>query len=75
MKKVISYFVQGLIFIAPIGVTTYVVYLVFKFIDNLLKNIYRSGVANKYSGGESFDCVDSYHTAGFPGAINYCKNL
>ncbi len=37
MKKIASYFVQGLLFIAPIGVTTYVVYLVFKFIDNLLK--------------------------------------
>ncbi|MCD6565189.1 MAG: DUF502 domain-containing protein [Bacteroidales bacterium] len=37
MKRVAGYFVQGLLFIAPIGVTVYVVYLVFKFIDNLLK--------------------------------------
>lgn len=37
MKKIRGYFIQGLLFIAPIGVTVYVVYLVFRFIDNLLK--------------------------------------
>ena len=37
MKRIAGYFVQGLLFIAPIGVTVYVVYLVFRFIDNLLK--------------------------------------
>ena len=37
MKRIAGYFVQGLLFIAPIGVTAYVVYLVFRFIDNLLK--------------------------------------
>ena len=37
MKRIAGYFVQGLLFIAPIGVTVYVVYLVFRLIDNLLK--------------------------------------
>ncbi|MCH7657165.1 MAG: DUF502 domain-containing protein [Bacteroidetes bacterium] len=37
MKKIAGYFIQGLLFIAPIGVTAYIVYLVFRFIDNLLK--------------------------------------
>ena len=37
MKRIAGYFVQGLLFIAPIGVTVYVVYMVFRFIDNLLK--------------------------------------
>jgi len=37
MRRITGYFVQGLLFIAPIGVTAYVVYLVFRFIDNLLK--------------------------------------
>ena len=37
MKRIAGYFIQGLLFIAPIGVTIYVVYLVFSFIDNLLK--------------------------------------
>ena len=37
MKRIAGYFVQGLLFIAPIGVTVYVVYMVFSFIDNLLK--------------------------------------
>lgn len=37
MKRIGGYFIQGLLFIAPIGITVYIVYLVFRFIDNLLK--------------------------------------
>ena len=37
MKRVAGYFVQGLLFITPTGITTYVIYLIFRFIDNLLK--------------------------------------
>ena len=36
MKKLISYFLQGLLFIVPIAATIYVVYKLFIFIDGLL---------------------------------------
>jgi uncharacterized membrane protein len=38
MKKLISYFLQGLLYIAPIGVTIYIIYVIFKFVDNLLQD-------------------------------------
>jgi len=37
MKKLINYFLQGILYIAPIGVTAYIIYLVFSFVDSLLK--------------------------------------
>jgi len=37
MKKLISLFLQGILYIAPIGVTAYILYLVFSFVDSLLK--------------------------------------
>ena len=37
MKKLVYYFLQGILYIAPIGVTAYIIYLVFTFVDNLLK--------------------------------------
>lgn len=37
MKKIINYFLQGLLYIAPIGVTVYIIYVVFNFADNILK--------------------------------------
>ncbi|MFW5891761.1 MAG: DUF502 domain-containing protein [Bacteroidota bacterium] len=36
MKMIINYFLQGLLLIAPISVTLYVVYLLFEFVDGLL---------------------------------------
>lgn len=36
MKKLLSYFLQGLLFTAPLGITMYVIYLIFHFIDNIL---------------------------------------
>jgi len=36
MKKIISYFLQGLIYIVPITVTVYVIYKFFQVIDGLL---------------------------------------
>jgi len=36
MKKLINYFLQGLLYIAPFGLTIYFIYVVFKFTDNLL---------------------------------------
>lgn len=38
MKKLINYFLQGLLYIAPLGITVYIIYVVFKFGDNLLSN-------------------------------------
>lgn len=38
MKKLINYFLQGILFIAPIGITVYIIYIVFNFVDNLLKD-------------------------------------
>lgn len=37
MKRIINYFLQGLLFIAPIGITGYIVYLLFNFVDGILK--------------------------------------
>ncbi len=36
MKKLGRYFLQGLLFVAPVGITIYVVYVVFTFVDGLL---------------------------------------
>ncbi|MDX2443505.1 MAG: DUF502 domain-containing protein [Bacteroidales bacterium] len=36
MKKLVKYFLQGILFIAPIGITFYVIYSIFIFLDNLL---------------------------------------
>lgn len=37
MKKLVYYFLQGILYIAPVGVTAYIIYIVFSFVDNLLK--------------------------------------
>lgn len=36
IKNIIKYFLQGLLYIAPIGVTIYVIYAAFKFIDGII---------------------------------------
>jgi uncharacterized membrane protein len=36
MKKLTKYFFQGLLYIAPFGITVYIIYAIFKFTDNLL---------------------------------------
>lgn len=37
MKKIFSYFFQGLIYIAPIGITMYIMYFLFTVIDGFIK--------------------------------------
>lgn len=37
MKKIGGYFIQGLVYLTPLGITVYVVYLSYKFIDKLLQ--------------------------------------
>ena len=36
MKKLFTYFFQGLLLVAPLGITVYIVYRVFMFTDGLL---------------------------------------
>jgi len=38
MKKLTKYFLQGLLYIAPFGITVYIIFALFYFVDNLLKN-------------------------------------
>ncbi len=37
MNRLTSYFLQGLLYLAPISITIYVIYLVFDFSDNILQ--------------------------------------
>ncbi len=37
MKKLIAYFLQGLLYVAPLGITLYIIYLVFTFLDGLIQ--------------------------------------
>lgn len=39
MKKLINYFLQGLLYIAPLGITAYVIYATFNFLDGLLQEL------------------------------------
>lgn len=36
MKRIFNYFLQGVLYIAPIGITAYIIYVIFNFTDNLL---------------------------------------
>ncbi|MEA3443598.1 MAG: DUF502 domain-containing protein [Bacteroidota bacterium] len=36
MKKIAGYFLQGILYTAPIGLTIYLFYITFEFLDNLL---------------------------------------
>jgi uncharacterized membrane protein len=36
MKKLFTYFIQGLLLVAPLGITAYIVYRIFMFTDGLL---------------------------------------
>jgi len=38
MKKLVRYFFQGLLYLAPTAVTIYIVYLVFKFVDGPIRH-------------------------------------
>ena len=37
MKKLINYLLQGILYIAPLGITGYIIYISFTFIDGLLE--------------------------------------
>ena len=50
MKKLIYYFLQGILYIAPIGITAYIIYLVFSFVESLLKEMLE-GLLDMYIPG------------------------
>jgi uncharacterized membrane protein len=37
MKKFVRYFIQGLLYVAPLAITLYVVFLIFNLVDNILQ--------------------------------------
>jgi uncharacterized membrane protein len=37
MKKLVNYFLQGILYLAPLTITAYIIYTVFMFMDGLLK--------------------------------------
>lgn len=39
MKKIMGYLVQGVLFIAPLAITVYILYVIFKFFDGLLESL------------------------------------
>ncbi|MCK5703824.1 MAG: DUF502 domain-containing protein [Cyclobacteriaceae bacterium] len=50
MKKLTSYFLQGLLFLAPISITFYVIYLVFDFSDNILQETISGMIGREIPG-------------------------
>ena len=42
MKRVTNYFIQGLIYIAPFGITIYIIYAIFNYVDNILHDELKS---------------------------------
>jgi uncharacterized membrane protein len=46
LRKLLQYFFQGLIVLAPIGITLWVVFGLFSFVDNILPNIIHSFAPN-----------------------------
>jgi uncharacterized membrane protein len=37
MKTIFRYFIQGLLYVAPLGLTAYIIYLVFTFVDHVIR--------------------------------------
>ncbi len=50
MKRIIRYFLQGLIFIAPSVITIYIVYLVFIFLDGQIQSFFQEYIPFKIPG-------------------------
>ena len=38
MKKLVNYLLQGILYIAPLGITAYIIYTLFNFMDGLLQD-------------------------------------
>ncbi len=41
-KQLLRYFLQGLLYIAPLAITVYIIYLMFSFVDSLLRSALQS---------------------------------
>lgn len=39
MKKLVNYFLQGILYIAPLGITAFIIYAVFTFLDGLVQDL------------------------------------
>jgi len=50
MKRLTSYFLQGLLYLAPISITIYVIYLAFDFSDNLSQEVIAPLVGREIPG-------------------------
>ncbi len=50
MKKIFGLFLQGLVYIAPIGITLYIIYLVFDFTDGLVDDYLLAWLGFKIPG-------------------------
>lgn len=50
IKKMIEYFLQGLLYTAPLGLTVYVIYILFDFFDSRLQNLLLSIFGMKLPG-------------------------
>lgn len=50
MKRLTSYFFQGILYLAPISITAYVIYLIFDFSDNLLQELLSSMFGREIPG-------------------------
>ena len=50
MKRLVAYFLQGLVYIAPIAVTIYIVYLVFNVVDGTIQQFLEAFVGIRIPG-------------------------
>jgi len=50
MNRLTSYFLQGLLYLAPISITIYVIYLVFDFSDNILQESLKKLIGHQVTG-------------------------
>jgi len=39
MKKLVNYLLQGLLYLAPLGITAYIIYSAFTFVDGLSQKL------------------------------------
>jgi len=42
IKQLLRYFLQGLLYVAPLAITLYIIYLMFTFVDSLLRSLLQS---------------------------------
>jgi len=50
MKKLLNYLIEGLLYVAPLGITVYIIYSLFTFIDSLLIEQINSFIGVKIPG-------------------------